>query len=340
MRTNYQIRVRRSFVSLLLCLLGGLTVASAQTPARTGQQRPSSQATVKPPEERAPAPAALDSEVYCGGFIEFAPAPNNLQIVGGDQEQEQRHYVDGDSVIINAGAQQGIRAGQEFTVVRPRGRFKSKWTNKKGALGVFTQELGRLRVTDVKDNVSVAVVVRACDSMLLGDLLRPASQRVVPVSRPGGPLDRFSNPSGKQRGRVVLNPDGRESPTFNNVVYIDLGTEDNVKVGDYVSVYRPLGTGKLTRFRDEEMAQNTRRGFESDRFKGGTFSNEAPRLKDQDGTSSGETVKTPEIQESRPPMPRKVVGELIIINVQARTATAVVVRVAQEIHTGDFVEVQ
>jgi hypothetical protein len=39
-------------------------------------------------------------------------------------------------------------------------------------------------------------------------------------------------------------------------------------------------------------------------------------------------------------MPRKIVGEMVVLNVQARTATAVITRVAQEIHTGDFVEVK
>jgi len=35
-----------------------------------------------------------------------------------------------------------------------------------------------------------------------------------------------------------------------------------------------------------------------------------------------------------------VVGELVILNVKERTATAVVVRTGQEIHTGDWVQVQ
>jgi hypothetical protein len=39
-------------------------------------------------------------------------------------------------------------------------------------------------------------------------------------------------------------------------------------------------------------------------------------------------------------MPRKVVGEMIVLTVQERTATAVITQVAQEIHTGDFVELQ
>jgi hypothetical protein len=51
-------------------------------------------------------------------------------------------------------------------------------------------------------------------------------------------------------------------------------------------------------------------------------------------------MTTPEVKRRRPPMPRKIVGEIVLLNVQARTATAVITRVAQEIHTGDFVEVK
>jgi hypothetical protein len=39
-------------------------------------------------------------------------------------------------------------------------------------------------------------------------------------------------------------------------------------------------------------------------------------------------------------MPRKVVGEMVVIDVQARTATAIITRVALEAHTGDWVEIQ
>ena len=37
---------------------------------------------------------------------------------------------------------------------------------------------------------------------------------------------------------------------------------------------------------------------------------------------------------------RKIVGELVVIDVQTRTATAIITRVAGEVHTGDLVEIQ
>jgi hypothetical protein len=123
------------------------------------------------------------------------------------------------------------------------------------------------------------------------------------------------------------------------VVFIDLGAEDNLKVGDYLTIFRPQRFGTLVEH-GEEMAQNTRRGFESDEFRGGKLSNQAQRLKHPDGGSGGETVKTPEIKRNRPAVPRQVVGEMVVIHVEGRTATAVITRVAQEVHTGDHVEVQ
>jgi hypothetical protein len=294
------------------------------------------------PEERAPAPAARQNELYCAGFIQYAPAPNNLQIVGGEQEQEQRVFGEGDYVYINAGSQQGIRVGQEFSVIRPRGQFRTKLSRKKGWLGVYTQELGQLRVINVKDRVSVALVTTSCETMLLGDLLRAASQRVSPSERSELTFDRFDDPSGKKKGRIVLARDGREMVSRSQVVFIDLGTEDNIKPGDYFTISRPVGRGTVTNFRDEEIATPASGGFESARFKGGKFSIQAQRAKDPNNNDSsyGPIISSIDVKNNRPRLPRKVVGELVILSVQRRTATAVITRIAQEVHTGDDVELQ
>jgi hypothetical protein len=296
------------------------------------------------PQEKSAAPVVGRSDLYCAGFIQYVPAPINPEIVGGEQEQEQRAYTEGDVVFINAGAQQGITVGQEFAIVRPRGQLTSKFTTKKGWLGVYMQELGQLRVTNVKERVSVAVITNSCDTILLGDLLRQVNNRVVPIERTEIALDRFADPTGKQRGRIVLARDAREYLTRNQIVYIDLGAEDNVRAGDYLTVYRPVGGGNITRVENEEIARSQSGGFESDRFRGGKFSIQSQRSKDYTNTPGiffkNEPITTREIKRHRPPVPRKVVGEMVILNVQTRTATAIITRVAQEIHTGDFVELQ
>jgi hypothetical protein len=279
--------------------------------------------------------------MVCSGFIQYEPSPNYLQVVGGEQEQEKHIYAQGDYVYVNAGSRQGMRLGNEYTVVRPRGRFTSHWTKKRGALGVYTQEVGQLRVIVVKDEASVALITSACDAILLGDLLRAAEQRKSPPARVEAPLNRFSDPSGKQQGRIVLARDAREMVTKDHIVFIDLGTEDNIKPGDYLTIYRQVGKGNLTNLGDEEITHSGLRGFESDRYRGGKFSVQAQRVQDPTTMDvEGQNVTTPEVRRRRPALPRKVLGEMVVIGVQKRTATAVITRIAQEIHTGDHVELQ
>ena len=318
------------FVMLLLAL-----PAAAQTMTARDQQTPAT------PAGPAVAPVASEAELYCAGFIEYAPAPNYLQVVGGEQEQEQNTYAEGDYVFINAGANQGVREGQEYMVVRPRGQFTSKWSQKKGWLGVYTQELARLRVTRLKAEVAIALVTHSCDMILPGDLLRSVPARTTPVAPVDPVFDRFGEPSGRQRGRILMARDAREMPSVSEIVYIDLGREDNVKEGDRLTIYRPAGTGDISRFRDEEVTPAASAGFESERFRGGKFSNKAPRVQKPNANGIYGPIETsPDVIRKRPPVPRKMVGELVILNVQQRTATAVITRVAQEVHTGDFVEVQ
>jgi hypothetical protein len=320
----------------------GQTVAGSSTGTAAQQQQQPARPTVVMPQAQGAPPVAGETELYCAGYIQWEPVVVDLEIVGAEQEESRRVFSTGDYLFINAGSQQGMRVGQTFSVVRPRTPFDSKFTQKKGGLGVFVQELGRLRLTEVKDRVSVAQVTNACEMIMLGDLLRAVPRRVAPLTRTEVALDHFSDPNGKQQGRIVLARDGQELLTRNQIVYIDLGSEDRIKSGDYLTVFRPMGRGNLlTNVDNEEIARNSSRGFESDNRRGGKYSIQAKRPKDSNDTGFfNPPLTTREIMSRRPPMPRKVVGEIVVLNVQGRTATAIITQVAQEIHTGDYVELQ
>jgi hypothetical protein len=333
--------------SLLLFACGILSAASGQTPPAsspgvTPQQQPqSARPTVVLPQAQSVRPVAGQTELYCAGYIQSEPVTVDLEIVGGLKEESNRIYTTGDYIFISSGAQQGMRVGQSFSIVRPRGPFNSKFTKKKDGLGIFTQEVGQLRITEVKERVSVAQVTNACETILLGDLLRPVPQRVSPLVRTQVELDQFSDPNGKQQGRIVMARDLQILLARNQIVYIDLGREDGIKTGDYLTVYRPMGSGNLTRIKNNELARNSSRGFESDRYQGGKYGNQAQRPKNPNELGIfNPPITTREIKNRRPPMPRQVVGEIVVLSVQGRTATAVITQVAQEMHTGDYVELQ
>ena len=286
------------------------------------------------------------SHLYCAGYIRNQKLPHMPEIVGAVEEQEQRRYADGDIVYINQGSQQGIREGQTFQIIRPRGDVKGVHKKKAGFLGTYIQEVGQLQVFKVRENTSAAQITFTCDAALLGDLLAPVPDRESPPQRSDANLDVFADPSGKQTGVLMMAKDNREMVTRNDIVYIDLGSEDQVKAGDYLTVYRPLGTGNITRVDEEEMGRNRATGFQSDRFRGGGIGSEANRAKDETAFVNAEgryryrPITSREVKRQRPLMPRKIVGEIVVIDVQLRTATAIITRVAGEVHTGDWVEIQ
>ena len=328
----------KALLLLLACLFVFAFSATAQTPAPTP--------TMIMPTAAQPARVAGESSLFCAGYIRYQRFGQTPEIVGAEEEQEQRTYSDGDIVYLNAGSRQGLKEGQTFQIIRPRGDVKGVHRQKIGFLGTYVQDIGQLEVFKVREETSAAKITFTCDIALLGDLVVELPVRESPLQRAEGNLDRFADPSGKQVGRLMMARDSRELLTKNDIVYIDLGGEDNVKRGDYLTIYRPLGTGNITRVDNEEMARNRATGFQSERFKGGGISNQGSRAKDETavvdvpGRYRYRPITSKEVKDDRPPMPRKIVGEMVILDVQSRTATAIITRVVSEVHTGDWVEIQ
>src|SRR5215213_4916542 len=205
----------------LFALLALAFTTNAQSPAPTPQ-------VIAPIAVAAPRVAG-DSTLYCAGYIRFQKLPHMPEIVGALEEQEQRTYSDGDVVYLNEGSQQGIKEGQNFQIIRPRGDVKGVHKEKIGFLGTYVQEVGQLQVFEVRENTSAAQITFTCDTALLGDLLAPVPDRESPLQRAEGNLDVFADPSGKQTGRLIMAKDSRELVTSYDIVYIDLGSEDQIK---------------------------------------------------------------------------------------------------------------
>lgn len=282
-------------------------------------------------------PVAGANNLYCAGYVQTAGVDTSRKIVGAENEQDQNVYSQGNYVYISLGDNRNVQVGDMFTVIRPRGRVNTRWT-KKDNLGFYVQEVGALEVVRVKGEVAVAQVRTSCDNLLLGDLVQPVPSRTSPMFTQRPALDRFADPTGKAKGRIFMARDNLELLGREQIVYIDLGAEDNVGVGDYLTVYRPLGKGNLFQKTWKETVSARDEGFQSDEYRGGKFSNQAGRKRQSEATGRVET--TEKAKENRPNDLRKVVGEIVILNVREKTATAMIVRNAQEIHTGDWVELQ
>ena len=279
---------------------------------------------------------AVGNNLYCAGYIQSSAISTGNKIIGSNAEADKYNYARNDFMYINMGSNKGVNVGDIFAVVRPRGAVKSKWA-KNHDVGFYVQEVGALEIVKVKAEVSVARIKSSCDTFLLGDLVELVEMRNSPLYEQRPALDLFGDSSGKASGRILMSRDGAEMLSRDFIAYVDLGT-DSVHVGDHLTVYRELGKGNLTKNQQTEQASSRDYGYESEVYKGGKFSNQSGRK--QGDHAEGQEVSTLRAKAGRPSGLRKVVGEAVVLNVKEKTATIVITRTAQEIHTGDWVELQ
>ncbi len=327
---NFQ-RFYKKGGSLFFLILIGLTGHGI---AQNTTQRETSTLITRKDERQIP--IAAGNNLYCAGYVATAPVNTTYEIVGAQEEKDRHVFAQGDLVYLNFGASRGARAGDVYSVIRPRGRVETRWTSKKN-LGFYVQEVGAVEIVSVSPEFSAARVKMSCDNLLLGDLLQPVPNRVSPMFSQRPALDIFAASTGRAAGRIFMARDGQELLGRENVVYIDLGAEDNVKVGDYLTIYRPLGTGNILDTQQNESVSARDEGFQSNEYRGGKFSNQAARKSGD--KARGKVVTTNDAKENRLPI-RRVLGEMVILNVKEKTATALITRSASEIHTGDMVELQ
>lgn len=309
--------MRANVAGLCLSLFLGSTVCLAQEPAAP-----------VPDPGTAPAATALDSTqnvagatgpdttaVYCSGFITDHKVPDSLQIVSAEQSDYKIIFSRGDYVHIGLGSSQGIRVGDRFSVVRPdadplHGNW-FKWQNKLlKAMGTQYTDMGTVQVVSVLPNASIAQVTFSCNPMMRGDLLRPFAQRPVGPYKPASQFDHFAPISGKPVGMVVAQSGFSEIAGMNSTVFVNLGSGQGVKVGDYVRVFRYQGStaGAAPVSKDYQYKIY---GFGS-----------APR------------------RYTWKDLPREVLGEGIVLNTSTNASTVFVTFSSSEIYSGDYIELE
>ena len=162
--------------------------------------RPAATPTLIVNRDKPEMPVATGNNLYCAGYVQSVPIDTKYQIVGAVNEKDQNIYAQGDSMYVSISAKSGVKVGDMFAVVRPRGKVETRWTNKKN-LGFYVQEVGAVEIIAVKRDVSVARVKTSCDSLLLGDLLQPIPDRVSPISKERPALDLFAYSACKDYGQ-------------------------------------------------------------------------------------------------------------------------------------------
>ena len=73
----------------------------------------------------------------------------SLEVVGAEEEQEQRVYSQGDYIYLGSGAAQNVKVGELYVVTRPRGGVRRSPAGHDVAMSAdrFTASLPRARAT-------------------------------------------------------------------------------------------------------------------------------------------------------------------------------------------------
>ena len=272
-----------------------------------------------------PEPVAKRSDIYCTGFIADHSPRVDLQVVGAEKENLKVTFAQGDVVFLNRGRGSGIQPGAVYYVIRPVGVVNHPFTKKK--LGYLVRELGLLRVLEVGNQTSTAEITVSCDTIEFGDLLKPYEEYNGPNVGDARPLPRFGEGSGGTTGQIVMAPGFHEHLAANRVVYIDLGTRDDVHAGDRFTIYREIGPGEgITKTPKDKVVKRHSSGYDGDRFHGGEYSIQGTR------------VPVEQVMRERPQLPRKVLGELVVLKTEKGNSVAMITRTTAEVQIGDMIE--
>jgi hypothetical protein len=264
----------------------------------------------------APAIPQIDfSTVNCSGFVTDQKVPDEIRLVSGEQSNYKITFARGDYVHINRGQDKGVRVGDRFSVVRPDKDPTDvpwfKWQEKLlKAMGTPYMDAGQVRVVDVQPKVSVAQVIFSCGYMQRGDILQPYQDRPAPPYKDPAAFDHFAPVSGKPVAMVVAGKDYGQIYGKLSAVYVNLGTNQGVKVGDYLRIFRYQGSMA------ETVPQT--KGYQYFMYGFGS----AP------------------IRYEWNDLPREILGEGIVINVNRNSSTMIITFNSIEVYAGDYIEIE
>src|SRR5262245_10907814 len=186
--------------------------------------------------EAAPQPFGYESEVHCFGYIGSPYEEFIATVIGAENSTEQTDFTYGDLLYLDAGADRGIKPGDEFWLITPGDDVIHPGTGQN--MGRFVEQRGRVRVLCIEGRTAIAQVTLACTDIPMGSFLKPYEPVPIPLGRRLAACSACEPPSGKVRGSIVFTRDGVVAVGADTDVLIDLGVAEGVQPGDQFAIYR------------------------------------------------------------------------------------------------------
>ena len=316
--------MKKTRLLLILCLA---IAAHGQDSTRANQVAlvapPGTQpTTISFPFERIQTPSAVD--LACAGFISKQLVPN-ANFVAGDLYTPSVTKNSNGEVVYLAG--KGYEVGQKYTIVRELRDpnlyeiFAGQHTLLK-TMGQPYSELARVRIIDTRSKMAIAEIEMSCDPVNPGDYVIPYVEKPAITFHPPLRFDRFLPSSGKLTGRIAMAKDFDSELGPGVKVYMNVGSNQGVKPGDY---FRAVRTYEADLHDPVDSLSFKASTSEDSQAKQAVFE---PNFLNKTGG--------PEIRVRD--LPRRAVGEVVIISTTPTTATGMIVFAMESVHLGDGVE--
>jgi len=301
----------KASVMLLVLAMANVAVAQQERAAAQGQT-PVVPATNIVTREVAP----TYTDLYCAGFITNQPLQTRGYVAGGWGTPHVVRFSSGDYVYLQGST---FSVGALYSIVRQE-RDPNLYEPFNGQhammrqLGKNYSDVGRVRVISVRDNLAITQVEFNCTDVMEGDAAIPFVERSSPAIRQQVSFDRFAPANGKLTGRIVLIKDFDTMAGTGRKLYLNVGSNQGVKAGDYFRAVRTYSS-----YRDDE-AENLS-------FKASAY---------DDMQIPAGVFPYSRLRE----FPRMSLGEMVVLSVTPTSSTAMVTLALQDIHLGDGVELE
>lgn len=267
------------------------------------------------------------NSLYCSGTVTTQAVPRDTYVITGEESETKLTFDDGDVVYINKGTEKGVKPGDEFSVVRPikDPTFEMEWTKWQDSIlhkmGTVWEDEGRVKVMIARPRVSIGRVEHFCNYLQRGDIAIPFLERPAPPLKSEKDYDRYAPANGKPLAMVITGKDFLMGVGTNDIVYVNLGNSQGVKIGDYFRIFRYHGT------QHEYVYQMPRYSF------------------DQEDTVKVPTANlfgfgTVPTKWNWSNTPRESLGEGIVLRTGPNSATVLITLSLREIYAGDYVELE
>jgi len=266
--------------------------------------------------------APTPGQLYCSGIVTNEHVPRDTYVITGQQSNYRLTFNEGEYVYINRGTGEGVKVGDEFVDIRPvEDLDQTEWTKWQTAIlhkmGTVWEDESRLKVIVADANVSIAEVVHSCTYVQRGDIVLPMTARPAPPLKSEANFDQFAPPNGKPLAMVIVGKRFQQQLGKGDVMYVNLGTGQGVKVGDYFRIFRYQGT-------EHELAYQTPRfAFDVEGALGPTG-------------GYGESPKKWNWNN----VPREDIGEGVVLRTSPNASTVLITFSRIEIYPGDYVELE